>query len=109
MQDAKNGASLSALKTASRGATTVISPTKFKTGFLWRSRSDRRDELLLVYQVRHVRRQPFNSLVGLRHESSLFKARERAPNEGGGGIEIAKQILPPQSSVAALNLNEISS
>jgi hypothetical protein len=31
MQDAKNGASLSALNTASRGAATMISPTKFKT------------------------------------------------------------------------------
>jgi hypothetical protein len=30
MQDAKNGASLSALNTASRGAATVISPEIFK-------------------------------------------------------------------------------
>jgi hypothetical protein len=38
MQDAKNGASLSALNTASRGAATMISPTKFKTQFLlWHS------------------------------------------------------------------------
>jgi hypothetical protein len=34
MQDAKKGASLSALKTASRGAATVISPAKFKATVL---------------------------------------------------------------------------
>src|SRR6516165_11495947 len=41
MQEAKNGASLSALKTASRGAATVISPAKFKiTDFLDQPRLD---------------------------------------------------------------------
>ena len=33
MQEAKNGASLSALNTASRGAAIVISPAIFKTEF----------------------------------------------------------------------------
>jgi len=48
MQEAKNGASLRALKTASRGAATVISPAKFKiTDFLDQPRLDDPDGMLV--------------------------------------------------------------